>query len=165
MYVTEEDDSEYRVNYRSYRLAVVLLLLPPLMLIELGPGLVGGDPDTSELTALILGLLLPLIGTYFLIEFASFSFSRQEGLFRWRWRNLLRREAGEVPLERIVQVRREAIESGDTAGNRRSYRLVVILDDSTVVGLTRGYSSFHDKRLDRIVEQIREYLGHIEPLQ
>ncbi len=164
MYVTEEDDSEYRVNYRSYRLAVVLLLLPPLMLIELGPGLVGGDSGTSELTALILGLLLPLIGTYFLIEFASFSFSRQEGLFRWRWRNLLRRKVGEVPLARIVQVRREAIESGDSAGNRRSYRLVVILDDNTVVGLTRGYSSFHDKRLDRIVEQIREYLGHIEPL-
>ncbi len=164
MYETEEDDSEYRVQYRSYRLAVVLLLLPPLVLIELGPGLVGGDTGTSELTALILGLLLPLIGTYFLIEFASFSFSRQEGLFRWRWRNLLRHKAGEVPLARIVQVRREAIESGDTAGNRRSYRLVVILNDNTVVGLTRGYSSFHDKQLDLIVEQIREYLGHIEPL-
>ena len=89
MYVSEEDDSAYQVHYRSYRLAVVLLLLPPLMLIELGPGLIGGDPDSGELTALILGVLLPLIGAYFLIEFASFSFSREEGLFRWRWRNLL----------------------------------------------------------------------------
>lgn len=165
MYVTEEDDSAYQVHYRSYRLAVILLLLPPLMLIELGPGLVGDNPDTGELTALILGLLLPLIGAYFLIEFASFSFSRQEDLFCWRWRNLLRHKAGEVPLERIVQVRREAIESGDSAGNRRSYRLVVMLDDGTVIGLTRGYSGFHSKRLDLIVEQIREYLGHFEPLR
>ena len=165
MYVIEEDDSVYQVHYRSYRLAVVLLLLPPLMLIELGPGLFGGDTDNGELTTLILGVLLPLIGAYFLIEFASFSFSRQEGLFRWRWRNLLAHKAGEVPLERIVQVRREAIESGDSAGNRRSYRLVVVLDDNTVVGLTRGYSAFHDKKLELIVEQIREYLGHIEPLR
>ncbi len=63
MYVTEEDDSEYRVQYRSYRLAVVLLLLPPLVLIELGPGLVGGDTGTSELRALILGLLFFKNGT------------------------------------------------------------------------------------------------------
>jgi len=165
MYVTEEDDSAYQVHYRSYRLAVILLLLPPLMLIELVPGLVDGNPDTGELPALILGVLLPLVGAYLLIEFASFSFSRQEGLFRWRWRNLLRHKAGEVPLERIVQVRREAIESGDSAGNRRSYRLVVMLDDASVVSLTRGYSSFHDKQLNLIVEQIREYLGHIEPLR
>ncbi|MCP4766812.1 MAG: hypothetical protein GY875_11140 [Gammaproteobacteria bacterium] len=165
MYVSEENDSAYQVHYRSYRLAIVLLLLPPVMLFELGPGQVGGDPDSGELTALILGVLLPLIAAYFLIEFASFSFSRQEGLFRWRWRNLLRHRAGEVPLERIVQVRREAIESGDSAGNRRSYRLVVILDDNTVVGLTRSYSGFHDKKLDAIVEQIREYLGHIESLR
>jgi len=165
MYVNEEDDSAYQVHYRSYRLAVVLLLLPPLMLIELGPGLVDGDPDSGELTAFILGVLLPLIGAYFLIEFASFTFSREEGLFRWRWRNLLAHETGEVPLGRIVQVRREAIESSDSTGNRRSYRLVVMLDDNTVVGLTRGYSAFHDRKLDQIVEQIREYLGHIEPLR
>lgn len=165
MYVTQEDDSAYQVHYRSFRLAVVLLLLPPLMLIELLPGLVDGDPASGELTALILGVLLPLIGAYFLIEFSSFSFSREEGLFRWRWRNLLTHEAGEVPLERIVQVRREAIESSDSAGNRRSYRLVVMLDDNTIVGLTRGYSGFHDKKLAQIVEQIREYLGHIEPLR
>ena len=165
MYVSEEDDSAYQVHYRSYRLAVILLLLPPLMLIELVPGLVDGNPDTGELTALILGVLLPLLGAYFLIEFASFDFSREEGLFRWRWRNLLVNKSGEVPLERIVQVRREAIDSGDSAGNRRSYRLVVMLDDNTVVGLTRGYSGIHDKKLELIVEQIREYLGHIEPLR
>ena len=165
MYITEEDDDAYQVHYRSYRLAVILLLLPPLMLIELGPGLFSDNPGRGEFIALILGVLLPLIGAYFLIEFASFSFSRQEGLFHWRWRNLLRHKAGEVPLERIVQVRREAIESGDSAGNRRSYRLVVMLDDGTVIGLTRGYSGFHSKQLDLVVEQIREYLGHIEPLR
>jgi len=165
MYVTEEDDSAYQVHYRSYRLAVALLMLPPLMLIQLGPGLIGDNPNSGELMALILGVLLPLIGAYFLIEIASFSFSREEGLFRWRWRNLLRDKAGEVPLERIVQVRREAIESGDSAGNRRSYRLVVMLDDSTIIGLTRGYSGFHSKRLDLIVDEVREYLGHFEPLR
>jgi hypothetical protein len=163
MYVTEEDDSSYQVHYRSYRFAVVLLALPPLMLIELGPGLFGGTTDGSEMTALILGVLLPLIGAYFLIEFASFSFSVDEGLFRWRWRNLLRHRAGKVPLESIVEVSREAIESGDSAGNRRSYRLVVMLDDGTRIGLTRGYSGFHSKKLDLIVEEIREFLGHIMP--
>jgi len=71
MYVSEETDTAYQVNYRSYRLAVVLLLLPPLMLIELGPGLVGGEADSSELTALILGVLLPLIGAYFLFAHRS----------------------------------------------------------------------------------------------
>jgi hypothetical protein len=165
MYVTEEDDDAYQVHYRSYRLAVILLLLPPLVLFEFAPGLFGGSLEASELTALSLGLLLPLTAAYFLVEFASFSFSKQEGVFRWRWRNLFRHKAVEVPLGRIVQVRREAIESGDSAGNRRSYRLVVMLDDGSIIGLTRGYSGFHDKRIDLIVDEIREFLGHFESLR
>jgi hypothetical protein len=165
MYVSEEDDSEYRVSYSSYRFAAVLLLLPPLVVFELWSGLVGEDSGNGELLALILGVLLPLVGAYLLIEFSSFGFSRQEGLFRWRWRNLLRHKVGEVPIDRIVQVSCEAIESGDSSGNRKSYRLVVMLDDGSIIGLTRGYSGFHGKQLELIVEQIREYLGHIEVLR
>lgn len=165
MYVTDEDDTSYQVHYRSYRFAVVLLAVPPLMLIELGPGLLGDNSANAELSALILGVALPLIGAYFLIEFASFSFSRDEGLFRWRWRNLLRSKTGEVTLERIVGIRREAIESADSTGNRHSHRLVVDLDDGTVIGLTRGYSGLHSKKLDLIVEEIREFLGHVTPLR
>ena len=165
MYVTEEADNAYQVHYRSYRIAVILLLLPPLVLFEFAPGLFDGSLDASELVALCIGVLLPLVGVYFLVEFASFSFSRQEGLFRWRWRNLFRHKAVEVPLGRIVQVRLEAIESGDSGGNRRSYRLVVMLDDGATIGLTRGYSGLHDKQLGLIVDQVREYLGHIELLR
>jgi hypothetical protein len=162
MYLTEEDDFTYRVHYRSFRLAVVLLFLPPLTMVELVPDLLAGESGSGELLALALGVLLPLIAAYFLVELASFDFARRDGLFRWRWRNLLRSKAGEVALERIIQVRREAIESGDSAGNRLSYRLVVDLDDGSVVGLTRGYSGFHDKKLEQVVDQIREFLGHFE---
>ena len=160
MYATEEDDSVYRVSYRSYRLAVLLLLLPPIMLFELGADAFSGNADGGELLALALGIFLPLIAAYFLIELSGFSFSKQDDLFRWSWRNLLRRKSGEVPLQRIIQVRRESIDSGDAAGNRLSYRLVVDLDDGRSIGLTRGYSGFHDKKLELIVEDIREFLGH-----
>jgi len=165
MYVSEQDDDSCQVHYRSYRLAVALLILPLLVLFEFAPGLFGGSLDASEIVALAIGVLLPLTGAYFLFEFASFDFSRQEGVFRWRWRNLFRNKAMEVPLGRIVQVRREGIDAGDSTGNRRSYRLVVMLDDGSIVGLTRGYSSFHEKRIDLIVDQVREFLGHFESLR
>ena len=161
MLVSTQDDSALRVHYRSYRLALLLLVLPPLMLIEHLPALIGGSIDRSDLAALVLGVLMPSIGAYLLVEIASFSFSQQENLFRWRWRNLLRRNSLELPLERVVGVRREAIEAGDSG---YSYRLVVVIDDGRVIGLTRGYSGFHDKQLEAIVEQIREYLGHIVPM-
>ena len=160
MYVTKEDDSTYRVSYRSYRFAVILLLLPPLMIYELGADAIGGNADGGELLALALGVFLPLIAAYFLVELSGFSFSKQDDLFRWSWHNLLRRNSGEIPLQNIIQVRREAIDSGDAAGNRLSYRLVVDLDDGRSIGLTRGYSGFHDKKLELIVDDIREFLGH-----
>jgi len=157
----KQDDSALRVHYRSYRLAALLLLLPPLMLWEFGPRLVDGSLDHSDLAALLLGVLLPLIGAYLLAEFSSFTFSRRDNRFCWSWRNLLRRKRLEVPLERVVHVRREGLESGDSGGKGYSYRLVVELDDERVIGLTRSYSGMHDRQLDHIVEQIREYLGHV----
>ena len=160
MLVTEEDKSAYRVRSNSYVLALVLLCLPPLMLIELGPGVIDGSIKTGELVGLFIGVLLPLAGAYYLFEFSSFTFSRTDGVFRWRWRNLLQKKAGEVPLTRITKIRRDAIESGDSGGLQYSHRLVVILDDDTIIPLTRGYSGLHGKKLDQIVDQIRDFIGH-----
>ncbi len=160
MLVTEEDESAYRVRSNSYVLALVLLCLPPLMLIELGPGVIDGSIKTGELVGLFIGVLLPLAGAYYLFEISSFTFSRTDGVFRWRWRNLLQKKAGEVPLTRIIKIRRDAIESGDSGGLQYSHRLVVILDDDTIIPLTRGYSGLHGKKLDQIVDQIRDFIGH-----
>jgi len=160
MLVTEEDESAYRVRSNSYVIALVLLCLPPLMLIELFPRVLDGSIKTGELVGLFIGVLLPLAGAYFFIEFASFTFSRTDGVFHWRWRNLFKKRAGEVPLTRIIKVRREAIEAGDSGGLQYSHRLVVILDDDTIIPLTRGYSGLHSKKLDQIVNQIRDYIGH-----
>jgi len=164
MFVTDQDESAYQVHYRSYRLGAALALLPPLMLYEHGPALLDGSIDNSALAGLILGVLLPLLGAYLLIEFSSFRFSVGNNKFGWRWRNLIRRKTLEVPLDRVVLVRREAIESGYSDSQQYTYRLVVVLDDQTVIGLTRGYSSHHGKQLEMIVNQIREYLGHIVPI-
>ena len=165
MFVTEQDDSAYRVHYRSYRLGTTLALLPLLILYEHGPTLIDGSITNSALAGLILGVALPLLGAYLLIEFSSFRFSVSNNQFCWRWRNLVRRKSLEVPLDRVVHVHREAIESGDSSGQRYTYRLAVVLDDQSVIGLTRGYSSHHGKQLETIVNQIREYLGHVVPMR
>jgi hypothetical protein len=165
MLVIERDDSALRVHYRSYRLALVLLVLPPLMLFQHFPALLDRSIERSDLAALIIGVALPLLGAYLLTEFASFSFSRRDNLFSWRWRNLLRRKSRAMPLQRVARVRREAVESGDSGGSGYSYRLVVVLDDGSVIGLTRSYSGIHDRKLDHIVDQIREYLGHVVPMR
>lgn len=130
------------------------------MLIEHGASLLDGSIETDELIALSIGILLPLVAAYFFIEFASFTFSVESGLFSWRWRNLIGSKNGEVPLSRIVKVRRDALDSGDSGGQRYSYRLLVILDDNTMIPLTRGYSGLYDRKLDQIVDQIREHIGH-----
>jgi len=165
MLAIERDDSALRVHYRSYRLALVLLVLPPLMLFEHLPALLDRSIERSDLAALIIGVALPLLGAYLLIEFASFSFSRRDNLFSWRWRNLLRRKSRELPLQSVARVRREAVESGDSGGAGYSYRLVVVLDDGSVIGLTRSYSGIHDRKLDQVVDQVREYLGHVVPMR
>jgi hypothetical protein len=130
------------------------------MLIELVPRVLDDSIKTGELVGLFIGILLPLIGAYYYIEFVSFTFSRTDGVFQWRWRNLFKNKAGEVPLSRIVKVRRDAIESGDSGGLQYSHRLVVILDDDTIIPLTRGYSGLYSKKLDQIVDQIHDYIGH-----
>jgi hypothetical protein len=161
MLTSEHDESTYRVGYSSYIIPLIFLSLIPLLLIEHGASLVDGSIDTGELIGLCIGLILPLVVAYFFIEIASFTFSLEDGLFSWHWRNLITRKGGEVPLNRIIKVRRDALESGDSGGQQYSYRLLVILDDQTMIPLTRGYSRLYDKKLDQIVDQIREHIGHI----
>lgn len=165
MLTSEQDESSYRVYYRSYRLALALLLLPPLMLIEFVPALIDGSIDRSEVAALLLGVLLPLAGAWYSIEFASFSFSLRDDCFRSRWRKLFWQESLELPLQRVVRVQRESVETGDSSGEKYRFRLVVVLDDDSIIGLTHSYSSIHARKLKHIVEQIREYLGHIVPMR
>ena len=165
MLSAKQTETGYRVDYRSYRLALALLLLPPLVAVEFVPGLLGGELDSSEVAALILGVGLPLAGALYLFEIASFYFSWEDDCFHWRWRNLLRRETLDLPLSRIVGVRRETVETGDSEGDRLSYRLVVVLDDDSTVGLTRGYSNFQARKLKQVVDEIREYLGYVVPLR
>jgi len=160
MLTTEQNDSTYRVLYSSYVVPLVFLSLVPLMLIEHGSSLLDGSIETDELIGLSIGVLLPLTVAYFFIEFASFTFSLEDGLFSWRWRNLISSKKGEVPLSRVAKVRRDALESGDSGGLQYSYRLLVILDDNTMIPLTRGYSGLYEKKLDQIVDQIREHIQH-----
>jgi hypothetical protein len=160
MLATERNGRTLEVRYRSYLLGLLLLTVPPALIYELGGGLLDGSLESSEKAGLAIGLLLPLAGAYYLVEFGRFSFSLEDCRFRWQWRNLLRRSSGEVPLERIARVGRESLEASDSSGAQRIYRLVVELDDATVIPLTRGYSGLHDRRLDQIVDQVREHLGH-----
>jgi hypothetical protein len=160
MLASEYNETTYRVRSRSYVISLVLVLLPPALLYELGPSLLDGSIKTGELAGLGIGVILPLVGAFYLLEFASFTFSTDDGVFRWYWSNLFRRKSGEVPLSRVARVRREALETSVSSGSQYSYRLVVILDDDTVIPLTRGFSGIHDRQLDKIVDQIREHLGH-----
>ena len=165
MLAIEQDESTYRVRYHSYLLAVIFLIIPPALLYEHGTSLLDGSIETGELVGLCIGILLPLLGAYFFIEFASFTFSTRDDLFRWHWRNLVTKKSGAVPLSRIVKVRREALESSGSSGLQYTYRLVVILDDGTLIPLTRSFSGVHDKKLGQIVDQIRAYLGLFVPMR
>lgn len=163
MLTTEQDEQNYRVYYRSWMLALALLIVPPLMLFEQGGSLLDGSIDRSDFAGLILGILLPLAASYYLFEIASFSFSTETNRFSWRWRSLLRKKSGELPLHRIVRVKRDRLQSSGTPGRQFSYRLVVVLDDATIVPLTSRYSALQERQLDQIVDQLREFLGLYEP--
>ncbi len=158
MLSVERKDSDLHVRYRHYLLPATLMILPPLLLYYHGPEIVAGDLARSDLAGLALGIALPLIFAYFFIEFGRFSFSRRDGVFAWHWRNLMRSERGVVALARVVDVRREGYDTRNPLGRQSAYRLVVELDDARIVGLSHGYSGFHQRRLDRIVDEIRDYL-------
>lgn len=161
MFATRQDDSDFSVTYRSYLLGLALLLIPPVLLYEHVPSLLDGSIDRSEFAGFVLGILLPLIGAYYLTEFASFRFSRDRDEFSWHWHNFIRRRSGQVPLQRVVKVSRQALDSTTSPGRKHVYRLIVMLDDDSLIPLTRSFSSLHDKKLEQIVDQIREHLGHV----
>ena len=75
MLTSEQDDYNFRVSYRSYIVSLALLIVPPLMIYELGGSLLDGSIDRSDFVGFILGIVLPLAASYYLFEIASFSFS------------------------------------------------------------------------------------------
>lgn len=164
MLATEQNESTYEVCSNSYLLSLIMLLIPPALMYELVPSLLDGSIQNGELVGLGIGIVLPLLGAYYMLEFASFSFSIDEDVFRWRWHNFIQKKSGAVPLSRVARVRREAMESSGSSGLQYTYRLVVILDDDSIIPLTRGFSGVHDSKLDQIVNQIREHLGHFEAM-
>lgn len=159
------DDREFEIRHSSWMLAALFMLIPPALIYELGPALIDGTIDKSDLAGLVIGIVGPLLGAYFLVEFGEFRFTLDDNRFRWRWRNLLRREQGEVPLERVIRVRRDALESSNSSGLNYTYRLIVILDDDRIIPLSRGYSGLYDRVLDKIVDQLRGFLGHVERMR
>ena len=158
---TFEVNTDLEVRFRQYLLAVVLLSIPPYLLIELGSQLLAGELTTGERLGLFFGFLIPGMGAYYFLEFGQFTFSKRHQVFSWRWRNLFFIDRGEVPLQRVVKIRRDALEASDLLGWQNCYRLIAILDDGRIIPLTRSYSGQHAKKLDQIVDQLRDYLGHM----
>ena len=158
-----ETENGLEVSYRCLIPPLLLLVIPPAMIYEQSGRLLDGSITRGESIGLILGILLPLIIVAWFVEFARFEFSKQEDVFRWRWRSLFRQQTGEAGLGQVVRVSRDALDAEDLAGMQSSYRLLVTLDDGRHIALTRSFSGFHDQKLDKMVEQIREYLGHFTP--
>ena len=155
----ESDETRFQVKQSSYILPLILLPIPPALLYEHGASLLEGSIETGALVGLGFGILIPLFAAYQYLEFVNFEFHRDDGMFRWRRRELLHKSSGQVPLARIIAVRRESLENSGSAGLKYSYRLVVELDDGSIIPLSKGYSNVHDKALEQIVEQLRDYLN------
>lgn len=161
---TFEVDTDLEVRFSAYWLATLFLCIPPIMVIVQGPRLLAGDLSNGETLGLFFGFLLPAMCAYYFIEFGRFTFSKRDNVFRWRWRNLFKKDHGEVPLHRVVKIERDALESSELSGWQNSYRLVAVLDDGQIIALTRSYSGQHGKKLDKIVDQLRDYLGQMVPM-
>ena len=111
------------------------------------------------MVGLFFGILIPLLGAYFFIEFGVYTFSKKDQLFSWKWNNLFRKEAGVIPLSEIARVRRDALESADFLGWQSTYRLIVITTDNKSTALSRSFSGIQRKETDTIIDQIREFIG------
>lgn len=159
-----ETESSLEVRYRCFLLPLSVLVIPPGMIYELGGSLLAGALSHGEVIGLLLGIAIPLIIAAHFVEFAEFSFSRQDGMFRWRRRHLFRHQGGEVPLDRVVKIRREDLDTRDLVGMQPRFRLQVMLDDGDSIALTRGFLGSYRRRLDNIVDQVRDYLGHVTPM-
>ena len=163
MLTVTKTDTDLRLDSRHYLLPCLLLILIPLLLYEFGPALIRGELDRSDIVGLAMGLFVPVFFAFFFIEFGHFRLSLADGRFSWRWRNLLHREQGEVGLKHVIGVRCETLETSDRLGWQNLHRLILVLDDGREVGLTRGYTTIQRRRMDEIIEQIRDYLEYVAP--
>ena len=159
-----ENDSSLEVNYRCFYLPITLLVIPPAMIYQHSPSLLDNSISAGELIGLGIGIVLPLAICAYFVEFARFEFAKADGMFRWHWRNFFRRRSGEIPLQRVVKVGRDELDASDLVGMQSSYRLLVLLDDGESIALTRSFSGFDDRKLDKMVDAIRDYLGHVTPM-
>ncbi|MEM7562628.1 MAG: hypothetical protein AAF353_06215 [Pseudomonadota bacterium] len=159
-----ENDTCVEVRFRQFLLAAVLLCVPPLMAFHQGPAFFAGTLSSGESLGLFLGLVLPTLTAFYFIEFGRFTFSLTENRFSWQWRNLFKSDSGSVSLDRVIKIRHEGLEASDLAWWQNAYRLVAVLDDGQVIPLTHSYSGQHGKKIDQIVDQLRDYLGHIAPM-
>lgn len=154
-----ENESELIVQNRTYVGALIFLCMIPFLLMEHGKNLVSGDLDPLAMVGLLFGILLPLFGAYYFIEFGMYKFSKKDQSFAWQWTNLFRKEAGVMPLAEIAKVRRDAHESKDLLGWQNTYRLIVITVNSKSIPLSRSFSGIQNREMDTIVNQIREFIG------
>jgi len=154
-----ESESELIVKNRTYVGAIIFLCMIPFLLIEHGERLVSGDLEPPAIVGLFFGILLPLLGVYYFIEFGTYTFSKKDQLFSWQWNNLFRKESGVMPLTEIAKVRRDAHESEDLLGWQNTYRLIVLTKNNKSIALSRSFFGVQNREMDTIVSQIRAFIG------
>ena len=164
MLTIRETEAGLEVCYRCLVPPLLLLIIPPAMLYEQSGRLLDGSITQGETVGLAIGIILPLVIAAWFIEFARFEFSKADDTFRWHWRNLFRQRSGEAWLGHVIRVSRDSLDAAELSGMESSYRLLVTLEDGSHIALTRSFSGFHDRRLKKMVDQIRDYLGHFTPL-
>lgn len=159
-----ETETRLVVRYRCLLMPLSLLIIPPGMLYEQGGGLLEGSLSGGETLGLLFGVFIPLLIVAYYVELAEFSFDQQDENLNWRWRNLFRQKNGSIPLSRVIKIRRDDLDASDLTGMQTRCRLQVVLDDGETIALTRGYSGLQGQRLNKIVDRVRDYLGHVTPM-
>ena len=164
MLKSNQSNNVLQITSGRWLLPACLLILPLLLLHQLGFALIAGQLDLGDLIGLTIGVFLPLIAACYLFESTRFKFSKHEGLFNWQRLGFFGRVKGEVPLYAVVKIKLEELEANDLIGMQTACRLIVVLDDDEEVALSRNYSKFQDKPLNALVKQIRDFLGQHTPM-
>ena len=152
------------IRYRCIMLPMLTLLIPPGMLYEQGSQLLNATLSGGQMIGLLLGIIIPLVIIAYFVESAEFSFNRENHVFHWQRRDLFHHERGDVPLHHVIKVCRENLDTADLNGMRIQFRLQVLLEDGDSIALTRRYLSLDQRKLDQIILQSRDYLGHVTPM-
>lgn len=140
MISVNERDSELIIKNRSYIIASIFLIVMFYALYESGPILLAGELNTSETIGFLAQVLIPLLGTYYLIEFGKFNFNKTNDQFSWHWNNLFIKKSGQIPISNIIKVRRDALEASNLPRYQNTYRIVVITNDGQIIPLSKGFS-------------------------